>query len=58
MRRLFDASVLAYFEQVQGLSVEGAGLRLAVYRSRKRAEPEQLRDFLEEAAAVLQLFTS
>jgi hypothetical protein len=58
IRRLFTAEVLAFYEGQSGLSTEGAGNRLVVYRHAKRIAPADTRSFLEEGFGVLGVFRS
>jgi hypothetical protein len=52
IRAAFGAEPLGFFAQNQGWSVESCTDSLAVYRSAKRAKPEELQAFLAETAAV------
>lgn len=53
IRRLFSDRVVMFFEQAPQWCVEGAGDRLAIYRDRRLAKPEELRAFVEEGLSVL-----
>lgn len=55
IRELFTERVLEYFEDNPGLSAEGAGDRLVVYRA-ARIKPQEIRAFMERAFEVLALF--
>lgn len=52
IRARFGAEPLGFFAQHQGWSVESAGGSLAVYRTSRRAKPEEMQPFLAETAAV------
>ncbi len=56
VRELFTDEVLSWFEDTEGMSVEGRGDRLLFYRQAKRADPELIRRLLEEGFKVLNLF--
>jgi hypothetical protein len=58
IRRLFgDGGITHHFERHRGWSVEAAGGWLIVYRARKRAKPDHLRDFVREAERVATVLT-
>jgi hypothetical protein len=52
IRAAFGPTVLGFFAQNQGWSVESAGGALAVYRADKRSKPEEMQPFVAETAAV------
>ncbi|MGE3410259.1 MAG: hypothetical protein AB7I37_26000 [Pirellulales bacterium] len=56
IRALFHEDAIFHFQQHAGLSVEGAKQSLIVFRAGKRADPRQLRTFLEDAYRVYALF--
>lgn len=56
VRTVFDEEVLGYFETNQGLSVEGAGDHLIVYRRSKRIDPDEVRAFMETGFGVFSAF--
>lgn len=58
IRRLFAAEVLAFYEEQTGLSTEGSGDRLVVYRHARRVAPQDIRSLLEEGFKVLGVFRS
>ncbi len=53
---LFTPEVLRYFERQDGLCVEGDGDKLICYRQRKRVDPHEIKSFLDQGRAVLDLF--
>jgi hypothetical protein len=53
IRSAFSADALAYFGQHQGWHVEVKDHTIGIYRSGKRAKPEDLPTFLAEAQEVL-----
>ena len=55
VRRLFNPSVMALFEQQNNLSCEATATQLLVYRSDKTVKPEELRAFLDNATQFLEL---
>jgi carbonic anhydrase len=56
VRELFDDRVLSFCEEQPGLSTEGSGFELLVYRANILVPPEQIRAFLEEGFRVLDVF--
>lgn len=52
VRSFFVPSVLEFFEQHKGISVEARPGALIFYRSGKRVKPEQLKDLLSDAYQV------
>lgn len=52
VRQLFTAPVVAHFEPIDGLSAEGRGKHLLVYRSYRRVPVDEIRRLLEEAFGV------
>ncbi len=48
IRSFFDASLLSALERQPGLTIEGAGNQLLIYRMGKRRRPEEFQSFLEE----------
>lgn len=55
VRRLFHGPVLDFFEARPGFSVESDGSRLLVYRHNRRADPEEMREFLDGGRQILDL---
>jgi len=55
IRRIFNTSVVAFYEGQQGLSTEASTNQLLFYRQGKRVKPEELSAFLENAAQLLAL---
>ena len=56
IRTLFTDTVLAFFENEPGFSVEGYGQQIIFYRASKRVKPEDIRSFFEEAFRAYTLF--
>lgn len=56
IRRFFTAPLLSFLENQLLITVEGRSRRLLVYRSGRRVNPLQLRDFMGEAFAVYRRF--
>ncbi len=66
IRHVFSSRVLEYFERHEGLSVEGRDERLLCYRAEShntdigfrgaRIKPNEIKLFLDEGRAVLELF--
>lgn len=56
IRGVFTPKVLTFYEGLTGVSTEGAGRTLIFYRDNRRVQPEQVRGFLEEGFAMLQVF--
>jgi hypothetical protein len=52
IRALFNSALVEAFEQREGISAEGHGERLLVYRAGRNAKPEQVTAFLQEAHAL------
>lgn len=55
VRELFTDDVLAFYEQHSGLSTEGAGNKLLVYRDEVLLAPDDIKPFLKEALQLLSL---
>jgi hypothetical protein len=55
IHRIFNTSVVAFFEEQQGLSMEANEKQLLFYRQNKRVKPEELQAFLEKGAQLLAL---
>ena len=55
VRELFTDDVLTFYEQHSGLSTEGAGNKLLVYRDEILLTPEDIKSFLKEALQLLSL---
>lgn len=55
VRILFSPDLLNLFESQPGISVEGAGDRMIIYRKRRRRKPEDVRAFFEEGLPFFQL---
>lgn len=58
IRRLFTDEVLAFYEEHPGLSTEGSGNRLVVYRHSRRITPADTRSLLEMGFKVLGVLRS
>ena len=58
IRQTFNNSVLSFFDNTEGLSVEGGGNRIFAYRLRVLIEPQQLRGALDEGLRIANLFQS
>ncbi len=56
IRQVFGEEVLMHFDLYKGLCVEAAGQRLMVYRGSRRVKPADLRNFVDDARDVLDLF--
>jgi hypothetical protein len=56
VRDLFTPSVRAFFEQRQPVTVEGSEGGVLIYRSGRRAKPEELRAVVEDAQLVARQF--
>ena len=56
VRGLFNARILGYFEQHQGLSIECDGARLIYYRTSKMVPPDKLQAFLQEGYELFDFF--
>ncbi len=56
IRTLFTDTVLAFFENEPGFSVEGYGQQIIFYRAAKRVTPDDIRSFFEEAFRAYTLF--
>jgi hypothetical protein len=56
VRSLFNSEVLWHYEELQGVSTEGAGRQLIYYRASRRTASEALQEFLEEGLRVYHLF--
>jgi hypothetical protein len=56
VRNLFNARVLGYFEQNQGLSIECDGARLIYYRTSRRILPDKFQAFLQEGYELFDFF--
>lgn len=57
VRDLFTAPVVEHFERLGGISAEGHGGRLVVYRHSRRVKPADVREFLEECFGVYSVLT-
>ncbi len=55
IRRLFNTSVLDFFEQQEGLIVECCSNKLLIYRDMVSVEPEHRRPLIEDALQLLAL---
>ncbi len=55
IRRLFNTSVLDFFEQQEGLIVECCGNKLLIYRGNVTVDPDHRRPLIEEALQLLAL---
>lgn len=55
VRRLFQGPILDFFEARPGFSVECDGSRLLVYRHNRRADPEEVSEFLSQGRQILDL---
>lgn len=47
-RQLFQEPILAHFESVKGINLEGSGVRFIYFRADTRIKPEELESFLQE----------
>jgi hypothetical protein len=56
IRRLFTGSPISYFKKHLKLCVEGSGRQLIFYRSGKRVDPDNIKEFLEQGIKVFGLF--
>jgi hypothetical protein len=56
IRRLFGARALEFFEGHPGLSVEGDGNALIVYRARTLVRPDAMEPFIDEGLAAVGAF--
>lgn len=56
VKNAFTDTVLSYFENHKGLTLEAKGSRLLYYRSGKLMSPDEGRSFLQEGIEVLRLF--
>jgi hypothetical protein len=56
VRQLFHDGALNFYEQNSGLTTEGRGFDLLIYRAEVLVKPERVRSFLEEGFKVLDLF--
>jgi hypothetical protein len=56
IREVFNNSLLDYFAQHRGLSVEGQGGKLLYYRSGKRIQSKEVQSFIEEGLKMLKMF--
>lgn len=56
MRRLFNSLLLTYYEHHPGLTTEGAGEQLIVYRPSRRVATKQMGDFWEQGVELFALF--
>lgn len=54
---VFNSSVLSSLEKTQGLSIEGGGTRLFVYRQNAQIDPARLGALFEEAMGIAGLFS-
>jgi hypothetical protein len=57
IRAAFQGGILSAFERQPGWTVEVARGTVAFYRARKRVKPEEMRTFLDESRALLQLLS-
>jgi hypothetical protein len=57
VRNTFTDSILRYFTENKGLTLEGKGDIILYYRHGRLVKPEALRSFLVEGMNVFQLFT-
>jgi hypothetical protein len=56
VRKVFSDTVLSYFANHKGLTVEVKGGRLLYYRNGKRISPEDLPSFLQQGLEIVRLF--
>lgn len=56
VRQLFTPALMRFLEQQVHLSIEAAGDVMFVYRSGRRAKPEQLPSFVDEGKRILGMF--
>jgi hypothetical protein len=55
IQKLFSDRLIAFVEKEPGISMEGEGSTLLLYRDRKQLKPEDIRPFLEMGLTVLPL---
>jgi hypothetical protein len=58
VRELFDSRTIEAVQTARNICVEGGGSWLLIYRARRRVEPANAADFLEEARALRAAFTA
>jgi hypothetical protein len=54
----FNDSAARFFEARRNIRIEAGGTRFIMYGPAKKADPEKLRELINEGAAVLELFRS
>ena len=52
VRQLFDSELIRFVEGLKGVSIEGEGDRLIVYRARRRLKVAQIRECMDEGFRV------
>src|SRR6185503_18800487 len=57
IRNTFTDALLTFYETNQGLSVDGGGNQLFVFRSGQRAAPHELQRFINSVLPLTNLFT-
>ena len=55
IRNFFNDALIAFIEQEPGLTLEGAGSTLLIYRHRKLVKPENIRGFIDMGNRLLAL---
>ena len=58
LRALFRSEVIRFFEQHEGLSVEGDGQALICYRPAKLVEPRQMEGFIRDSLVLYSLLAA
>lgn len=58
IRELFSEELLRYFENNQGLCVEGQGDTILIYRDNKRIAPDEMQPFIQSNKQLISLFKS
>lgn len=56
IRAVFSGSVISFFENNEGLSCEGAGNQLILYKAGKTIKPDELPVFIEKGREFFRLF--
>ncbi len=56
IRSTFDDALLAFYEATPGISTDGGGNQIFIFREGKHTPPDQIRPFIDWAAALQNLF--
>ena len=56
IRKIFDNSILAFYEKKTGVMTMGAGDQLVYFRDGVRISPQAIKDLLDEALKVFRMF--